>query len=517
MIESRRVTQQILSERLSQRAALDTKTLGLTLLGVIGAGLAYWIQFILALQFGAGHAADIYFAAAGFPMLLTTVLQTGLLIAGVPVFVDAIARTNAASPAHTTRHDLLQILCTGVAAFTLIGFVIAYFAPTIFRLIAPGLAIAPETVIRGAGILRILTILLPIAAGSSILGSFIVAQRRVAVLFSGQFLCHGSAILFVLLFPKELEFIAVSIVLGQLTQLVFFVSRTSWRRSQQRPHATDDWKEIVRLFIPWAIPALIYKAHPLVDRYFASYYEEGSVAVLSFALAIVQVAVLISSKAASWETYPVMASTRFDAERFHTAITAGFQTVIRILVPILLVLLILRTELVRLAYAHGWMDLTDAARVTRAVVCYSGALIALALGNVVTFAHYSLKDTFLPAISGVAGFLLQILITLLLLNKIGYLAPAAAYSISSLATLIVLSILLKRKMGYLGRHLLWFPLQTLIAGGITAIAAIALRYLLLSTDSQSWIELAIRTGLCAAGAMIAYALAFRLRPGEVAK
>lgn len=509
MIGPGNVTEQGLSGRHSQNPPPEANTLGLTLLGLVGAGLAYWIQFILAVRFGTVHATDIYFAAAGLPTLLTTVLQTGLMIAGVPVFVDSIARTNPAAKA--SGQGLLRILFIWVATFAVIGGLVACFAAAIFRWTAPGLANTPETVVRGAGILRILTMMLPIAVGNSILGSFIVAQRRIAVLFWGQFLCHGSAMLFVLLFPKELESIAVAFVLGQLMQLMFFVSKTTWRGGEHAPHTTDDLKEIVRLFLPWAIPALLYKAHPLVDRYFASYYKEGSVAVLSFALAIIQVAVLISSKAASWETYPLMAASRFDAKRFQIAIATGLQTVIRILVPMLLVLLILRTELVRLAYAHGMMDRTGASSVTLAVVCYSGAVIALALGNVVTFAHYSLKDTMVPAIVGVAGFASQILITLLLLNKLGYLASAVAYSISSIGTLIVLTLLLKRKMAGTGSRLLQFPLDIFVAACIAAIVLLVLRYILLPSAPASWIGLAIRTTLCAAGAMIVYVLVFRFR------
>jgi peptidoglycan biosynthesis protein MviN/MurJ (putative lipid II flippase) len=246
-----------------------------------------------------------------------------------------------------------------------------------------------------------------------------------------------------------------------------------------------------------------------VDRYFASYYAEGSVAVLGFAFAIVQVAVLVAAKAASWETYPAMAAARADPQKFEKTISAGVQTVLQILMPVLFLLVILRTELVQLAYSYGMLDLADVTRVSKAVLFYSGAVIALALGNVITFAHYSLKDTVVPAIAGLAGFFLQILLALLLLEKLGYLAPAFSYSISSFTTLILLSILLQSKMPWISWRLLLLSMQSFPAGIAGAITTLALRFLLIPAQPGSWAELAMGTIACAAGGIIAYALVLR--------
>jgi putative peptidoglycan lipid II flippase len=209
--------------------------------------------------------------------------------------------------------------------------------------------------------------------------------------------------------------------------------------------------QIGRLMLPWLLGAMIYKANPIVDRLVASQFSAGAISILGYAYVLAQVAVFAGSKGASLVVFPTMSRlvTTGQRQQLPLTIDTGLRLVITFVAPVVVLLLFLGETVVGVTFQRGAFSAADARLTALALGGYSGAILALSLGNVLTYVYYALQDTKTPAIVGSLGMGLNLALALLLSNVIGFLAPAVSYSVMSLFNFAILAAILHRRLGRL--------------------------------------------------------------------
>ncbi len=420
-----------------------------TILSMASMVFAFLLQMLLASSFGASSESDAYVAATTIPNLLNAVLLTAMSITFIPVFVEY--ETNATEEeAWRVAASFIVVALLSLIIFSLIG---SLFSEQLIRLIAPGLARDPGTVRIAADLQRILLQAMVLVAFGGLLAGLFYAHKSFAIPTLGPLLSGVVAFLFAWLFVNRLGIysLAIGSLVGAAVQVVFLLLllriRYSFRLSLDLTH--PGVQRIGLLMLPWILGAMIYKANPVIDRFIGSQFDEGTISILGYAFLIVQVAVFVSSKGASLSIFPTMSRLISEqrSDRLHQVIDTGIRLVITVLAPVVVMAVLLGDELVAVALQRGQFSSESTQMTSEALIAYTGAIVALSIGNVIAYVYYALQDTRTPAIVGVLGMALNLALALGLRYVFGFLAPAISFSIMTLFNLSLLWLILHRRLG----------------------------------------------------------------------
>ena len=145
-------------------------------------------------------------------------------------------------------------------------------------------------------------------------------------------------------------------------------------------------------------------------------------------------------------------------------------------------LMVLRTEVVRVLFQRGHFDATATALTAQVLACLLPAAFAFAAQTVVVRGYYAIQNTLFPALFGTAAVVASIPFYLVGMQRLGVQGVALAISISVILQVVVLYALWNRRMGnpgsrqvyrfYLKIMALCLPLGALLAAGRQALRAL---------------------------------------------
>ena len=448
-----------------------------TALSLAGLAASFCIQLFLAARFGAATSTDAYLAAVTIPTVLNTVFLTALSVAFVPVFVQYDAGGSREAWRVANGFSVVVLLVLGL--FVLAG---TALSATLVRWVAPGLAGHPQALALASSLQWILLPAMLPAAWSALLASLFYARQSFVIPSLGPLLASLVTLLVAWAFANSagIHAVAAGVLAGHMAQALFLWLCLIYRF---RPPLTftiahPGVRQIGRLMLPWLLGAIIYKGNPVVDRVIASQFPAGAISMLGYALMLAQVAVFVCSKGASQAVFPAMARLASAGERgqFPAVIDTGLRLVLAAVVPAVVLIALLAEPLVAAALQRGVFTAADSRGTAHALLAYTGAIVALALGNILTYAFYALQDTRTPAVIGVMGMALNIALALTLRGSVGFLAPALSFSAMCLFNLVVLAAVLRRRMGRLVLpRFAAFSLRTALAGLLMAVGILAAR------------------------------------------
>jgi putative peptidoglycan lipid II flippase len=121
-----------------------------------------------------------------------------------------------------------------------------------------------------------------------------------------------------------------------------------------------------------------------------------------------------------------------------------------ITIPAMAGLIVSATPIFTLLFMGGEFDYAKAVACGDALVQYSIGLTSVAMVRVLAPAFYALKDTRTPVITAFAAFILNLVLSLLLMRSMLHSGLALASSLSAFGNMILLLYLLRRKIGPFG-------------------------------------------------------------------
>lgn len=472
-------------------------TLLVTMFIILGQGLGFITQVVIAALFGADANMDAFLAASAAPQYLMAVLIGSFSVVFVPVFVDYMA-TGRKEEAWQIASSVINLCLVIVGVLTVLGMI---FPDTIMRLIAPGLSDTTHSLavkvalITWPGILAIASI--------SLLTSIYQSQSHFGWPAAVPVLGAAANLLLIVIFTKwwGILGLAVATTVGLVLQaflLLPIALRTGhYRMSLDLRH--PGVVQVLTLLAPLLLVNLITKSVPVVERFFASSMSEGSISHLNYAFRLSGMAILLFSTGITTVIFPRMAVNvaRNDMPGLRHSMSSSLRFMWLAVAPAITLGIALAVPLVSVAFLRGKFNVSDTLSVANLLQIYLLSLVGACLGNITSRSFYALKDTRTIAVIGSIESVAYLFYTYYLAHSFGIIGVAWGYVILFNLSFLWQVIVLRCKTGNTGGRTI---ISSFARVGIAAVIAGIVTWELSTLTTNMLLQLI----LCGTAGVIVY-------------
>ena len=402
--------------------------------------LSFGSSMALATQLGATNETDAYYIALSVPTLAYGVLVAALRLGAIPVMTQ-IDVSESIEQFSTACNQLVSATFVGAVALSAVS-------TAVMMIVLPTVAEAGASEELASLTRLYLFELSPYAVTGALLGVLgAILAVRGSFVAAVMVLAFEPALktILVLTFGQELG--AQTLIIGNLLGGLIAVAMlwTLLRRHgvSVRPvgfTGSPVVRSIFLLSVPLMISQSLLSLNPLIDRAAAAGLEYGSVTIFELGVRLFSMptslltGMLITPLAATW-------AARLDTSGWSSVVESFGKvlTVLLLIVPPLVVLgFVMRQELVSVAYLSERYSALDV-RLTADVL---GVLLLGLLPQVTVVAIVTLfivqRNTVFPMLVGVANFVLNLTLNVVLRGPLG----VSGIALSTTITLTVLCVLL---------------------------------------------------------------------------
>ncbi|MCX6765962.1 MAG: murein biosynthesis integral membrane protein MurJ [Candidatus Moranbacteria bacterium] len=449
--------------------------------GIASRLLGLFRDRILAAQFGAGDTLDVYYAAFRIPDLVYNLLVLGALSAAfIPVFTS-LHSTEKEDDAWKLASGMLNLQT--IAVFLISG-TFALLAPWILHLITPGFS--DEKMATTAVFSRVM-FLSPVLLGiSAIFGGVLVSFRKfliysLAPIFYNIGIVTGALVFVPMMGPVGL---AWGVVLGAgLHMLIQYpaVKFSGFRYLPMSFSLLADYhvRKVIRLMIPRALGIAVNQVNLLVITIFASTLAAGSLTVFTFANNIQATPIGLFGSSFAIAVFPLLSTyaAKNLNDDFVNRFSRTLKQILFFIIPLSIILIILRAQIVRVILGSGKFDWEDTVLTFQTLGLLAASLFAQALVPLLTRSFYSLHNTKTPFYIALVSEAVNIILVILLIRQYAVFGLAIAFSAASIVNMTLLLTFLRKHVGSLkGKSILFPAIKILIASGIAGIVIQLTKY-----------------------------------------
>ncbi len=366
---------------------------------------------LMAATFGAGHELDLYYSAFRIPdFIFVTVASLVAISVLVPFIIEKVNIGVDESKKFINNVFSFFFLFIFTISFITFCFV-PYLIPLIFRGFAP--TDFPELII----LTRIL-LLSPILLGlSNFFGSITQVYRRFLIYSLSPLIYNFGIILgIVFLYPIfGLKGVVYGVVLGALMHLLiqipFVIKQGMFPKFIFSSLDFSEIKKVMSLSIPRTFTLGIIQITTIFLIAMATFMKNGSVAVFSLSFNLQSVPLAIIGVSYSIAAFPTLAKhfTRGDRENFLTEIITSARHIIFWSIPISVMFVVLRAQVVRTILGVGEFSWSNTRLTAAAFALFSLSVVAQSLILLFVRGYYAMGNTKKPLIIGsISGALIII-------------------------------------------------------------------------------------------------------------
>ena len=208
-------------------------------------------------------------------------------------------------------------------------------------------------------------------------------------------------------------------------------------------------KKMGLLFIPAFLGIFIDQTNIMIDTILASGLEEGSVSALNYANRLISFASGIFIMAIMSIMYPMFSKyiINEEEEKLNTSIRTSIRLLLLVMLPITAIIFVFHHEIVSIVFHRGEFD-ESATQITSSVFFfYSIGIIFLGLRELFNKVFYAQKNTKTPLFISFIAVSTNIILSVILVKKMGVTGLALASSISLILYVLLQLMILKYKIG----------------------------------------------------------------------
>jgi putative peptidoglycan lipid II flippase len=160
-----------------------------------------------------------------------------------------------------------------------------------------------------------------------------------------------------------------------------------------------------------------------------------------------------------------------EKDAFRLRLASALQPLVFLSLPTSVMLFAFRTSIVQTLFQTGAFSAESTALVAAPLALLALGLISYAVVELLTRAFYAMHDTRTPVATGVAIIAINVAIGVAFLDQYGYLALAFALSASTTIEALVLTMVLRRRLGFIVPRLGAWLSRVLVATAVTAVVS----------------------------------------------
>ncbi len=462
---------------------------------------------LFAHHFGVGDVMDAYYAAFKIPDLVYNLLIVGALSAGfIPIFVKLMTKDQ--TEAWRVTNAVINIL--GILLIVICSILIL-FTPQLMHLLVPGFE--GEKFQLAVNLTRVMFIS-PILLGISSVVSGVLQSFKAFLIYSLTPIMYNIGIIigvvaFVPLFG--IIGLAYGVVLGALFHLLIQIP--SFIHHGFRYQGLLLWKnkhvrKIGALMIPRTLGMATRQINFLAITIIASTLASGSIAIFSFADNLQSVPSGIIGISFGIAIFPTLAklAAKNNIKEMRNRISETTQQILFLIIPLTLIFLLLRAQIVRVVLGTGAFDWNATIMTANALAFFAISLFAQSLIPLLARSFFALQDTWTPFIIGLISAGLNIAGALYAAPIYGIIGLVAAYSLSMIIQMALLWIFLHHKLGNLyEKNIIVTLLKISIAAFFMALMTQLLKYPLAAmVNMQKFWGILIQGGISGTIGLLVY-------------
>jgi putative peptidoglycan lipid II flippase len=415
---------------------------------------------LVSRAFGTSAELDAFYAANRLTEILFSLMAGGALASAfVPTFTEFLTHKD-----HEGAWKLASSIANLVLlALTSVSILVAILAPWLVRhVLAPGFE-DPGQIELTIRLLRIMLLSSIIFGISGLLMGILNAHQHFALPAIAPAFYRIGWILGILFLVPEMGIYGLGwgVVLGASLHLLVQIPGLLNRHGAYFPILglkNRAVREVGRLMGPRLIGVAVVQINFLVNTIIASSQPEGSLAAISFALAIMIMPQAVIAQATAIAALPTFSEqvARGNLEEMRASLATTLRGVLFLSLPASLGLVLLREPLVSLLLQRGAFGIESTEKVAWALLWYGVGLVGHSLLEIVVRAFYAMKDTRTPVLVGGVAMSLNVAFSFLfsaLFQEIGW-APhgglALANSLATALESLTLLYLIRRRLNGLG-------------------------------------------------------------------
>jgi putative peptidoglycan lipid II flippase len=373
---------------------------------------------LLASSIGPGPLLDTYYAAFRIPdFLYISVASLASITVLMPFLVEKINDNNGENKAQKFMNNIFTVYMIFMVGISL---VVAILMPYIAPKIAPGF---DQTQLKNLVMVSRIMLFSPIFIGLSNLIGTVTQLFRNFLVFSLSPILYNIGILFgiIFLYPKiGIYGLAIGVVIGALMHLGIQIPVVAQKKYFPKFITSIYWKEIFQV-IKTSLPRTIALSCNSLAFIFliaiASKLTEGSISLFTFSYNLQSVPVGIIGISYSVAAFPILVksfSTK-NMGNFINQIIGAARQIIFWSLPVLMLFVVLRAQIVRVILGSGTFSWADTRLTAAAVALFVISLVSQGLVLLLVRGYYAAGNTKKPLIVNVFSSLIIIVFAYLLI------------------------------------------------------------------------------------------------------
>jgi putative peptidoglycan lipid II flippase len=249
---------------------------------------------------------------------------------------------------------------------------------------------------------------------------------------------------------QRMQLLCTGVLTGGFLQMAVpagVLWREGWRPAFDL-RVDDRVREIVRLMAPTVIGSAIYLINISVSRLFSLSLNDSAATALNLATRVTELPIGVFTAAIATVIFPLIArhAARADWGQLSADYHKGLRMVLVVNIPAAVGLAVLSEPIMRLLFERGEFHASDTRLVTPILAVYALGLPFLSFTTLALRGFYSLRDTATPVRAAVLSFVVNIVLSIVLMHWFSTVGLAFASNVAVLVQAWYLQTRLSRKL-----------------------------------------------------------------------
>ena len=411
--------------------------------------LGYIRDFLIAITLGSGPIADAFFVAFRIPNTFRRLFSEGTFNAAfIPSYSSEL--TKSKKKATSFANDVFNFLLIGLFLVVLI---IEIFMPLFIKLIAPGFTENNDKLELAILLTRITFPFLFFICLASFFSAILNSYNKFGIAAAAPIVLN-IILIFVLIFETKFgNNIVVPLSYGvsiaglfQLIIIFIFVRKYFNPIIKISFKVTKKVKFFFKKLVPSVFSSGITQINILVGTIIAS-FEASAVSYLYYADRIYQINLAIAGIAIGTVLLPKLSEyvEKKNLDRINYIQDKSLELSLFLSLPAMFALLIAPKEITSSLFGYGSFDVKSVENSSKALFYFAFGVPAFALIKIFSTFLFARHNTKIPFYFSIFSVLLNIFISIIFFNKIGFIIIPISTTISSWSNVILLFLYLNNK------------------------------------------------------------------------